>query len=210
LSEHKTSTNISGIVHLPKNIQVRIILAMALIAAVAAFFALDGQTDGQAEGGQSIITNFFWRLLNIAVFVGILYKLVGNKAKAFFTGRRDGIRMELEGLEARQNEAELQLVEVKQRIANLDAECQAILEESKAQAEQLKAAILAEAHRQAEQVREQALRAAENETKAAMEQLRATLADEIVAAAEVLLQSKLDGALHERLINNSLTKVVLN
>ena len=149
-------------------------------------------------------------MLNIAVFVGILYKLVGAKAKAFFTGRRDGIRTELEDLEARKIEAELHLAEIKQRIANLEVERAAILEESKLQAEQLKAAILAEAHKQAEQVREQALRAAENESKAALEHLRAALADEIVAAAETLLQSKLNGAQHEKLINNSLTKVVLN
>jgi F-type H+-transporting ATPase subunit b len=167
-------------------------------------------SDGHGEGGQSPAINFAWRLLNIAIFIGILYKLVGRKAKDFFIGRRDGIRTELEDLEARKTEAELRLAEVKKRIADLDAECEAILKESKAQAEQLKAAILAEAHRQAEQVREQALRAAENEGKAAMEQLRAVLADEIMAAAEALLQSKLDGARHEKLINNSLTKVVLN
>ena len=154
--------------------------------------------------------NFAWRLLNIVVFIGILYKLVGTKAKTFFFGRRDGIRTELETLEARKIEAERHLTEIKKRIANLDAERQAILTESKAQAEQLKTAILAEAHKQAEQIREQALRAAENEGKAAVEQLRAALAEEIVAAAEALLQSKLDAAQHEKLINNSLTKVVLN
>ena len=180
-------------------------IALVLLTAAVALTA-----DGQAEGGQSTGMNFFWRLLNIVIFVGVLYKLVGNKIKAFFAGRRDGIRTELEELEARKTEAELRLVEIKKRIANLDAECGAILEESKIQAEQLKAAILAEAHKQAEQVREQALRAAENESKAAMEQLRAALADEIVIAAEALLQSKLDGAQHEKLINNSLTKVVLN
>jgi F-type H+-transporting ATPase subunit b len=182
-----------------------IALALAFFVAAVAF-----ASDGHAEGGQSPMINFFWRLLNIAIFVGVLYKLVGNKAKAFFTGRRDGIRTELADLEARKIEAELHLAEIKQRIANLDVERKAILAESKAQAEQLKAAILAEAHKQAEQVREQALRAAENEGKAAVEQLRAALADEIVAAAEALLQSKLDGAQHAKLINNSLTKVVLN
>jgi F-type H+-transporting ATPase subunit b len=154
--------------------------------------------------------NFFWRLLNIAVFIGILYKLVGNKARDFFTGRREGIRAELDALESRKAEAERHLAEIKQRIAGLDAEREAILTEGRAQAEQLKTAILTEAYKQAEQVREQALRAAENEGKAAMDQLRAALADEIVAAAEALPQSKLDNTQHEKLINNSLTKVVLN
>ena len=184
---------------------IGIAVVLALLIAVVAF-----ASEGHGEGGQSPAMNFAWRLFNIAVFIGILYKLVGAKAKAFFLGRRDGIRTELEALEARKIEAELHLAEIKERIANLDAEREAILAESKAQAEQLKAAILAEAHKQAEQVREQALRVAENEGKAAVEQLRAALAEEIVTAAEALLQSKLDAAQHEKLINNSLTKVVLN
>ena len=184
---------------------VGMVIALALLTAAVAF-----ASDGQGEGGQSIAMNFFWRLLNIAIFVGVMYKLVGKKIKAFFIDRRDGIRTELEDLANRKEEAELRLAEIKQRIVNLDAECEAILDASKAQAEQIKAAILAEARRKAEQIREQALRTAENEGKAAVEQLRAALADEIVAATEALLQSKLDGAQHEKLINNSLTKVVLN
>jgi F-type H+-transporting ATPase subunit b len=180
-------------------------IALALLSAAVAF-----ASDGHAEGEQTPAMNFVWRLLNIAIFVGVLYKLVGAKAKAFFTGRRDGIRTELADLEARKTEAELHLAQIKKRIANLEAERAAILAESKSQAEKIKAAILAEAHRQAEQVREQALRAAENEGKAVVEQLRAALADEITSAAEALLQTKLDDAQHEKLINNSLTKVVLN
>jgi len=185
---------------------IGIALALTLLAAAAAF-ASDGHAD---EGGQTPGMNLFWRLLNIAIFIGVLYKLVGDKARAFFTGRRDGIRTELEDMETRKTAAERRLAEIQESIANLDAERKAILEESKAQAEQLKSVILAEAHKQAEQVREQALRTAENEGKAAIEQLRAALADEIVAAAEALLQSKLDDAQHDKLINNSLTKVVLN
>lgn len=41
-------------------------------------------------------------------------------------------------------------------------------------------------------------------------QVRAAIADEIVDAAEKVLESKLDAAKHDKLINNSLTKVVLN
>ena len=98
-------------------------IALALLTAAVAF-----ASDGHAEGEQSSGMNFVWRLLNIAVFVGILYKLVGAKAKTFFIGRRDGIRTELEDLEARKTEAELHLVEIKKRIANLEAERAAILQ----------------------------------------------------------------------------------
>lgn len=175
--------------------------AMVLLSAAVAF---------ASDGEQSPGMNLLYRVLNIVIFVGILYKFVGKRAKDFFTGRRDGIRADLENLADRQSEAEQKLAEIKKSIADLDAEREAILAESRAQAEQLKAAIIEEAERQAAQIREQALRAAENEGKTAVEELRAALADDITAAAEALLRSRLDDALHDKLINNSLTKVVLN
>ena len=57
---------------------------------------------------------------------------------------------------------------------------------------------------------EQARRTAENEGRTVLAQVRAAIADEIVDTAEKVLESKLDAAKHDKLINNSLTKVVLN
>ena len=175
---------------------------MVLLCAASAFAAEDG--------GQSMGMNLAWRIINIIIFVAILYKFLGKKAAAFFIGRRDRIQKDLADLELRKEEAEKNLADIKTRIANLEQERRAIIDESRVQAENLRASILAEAEKQAAQIREQALRTAENEGKLAVEQLRAQLADEIVAAAEALLQTKLDDAQHDKLINNSLTKVVLN
>jgi F-type H+-transporting ATPase subunit b len=174
---------------------------MVLFSAAAAF---------ASDGDQSPGMNLFYRVLNIGIFIAVLYKFVGKRAADFFGGRREGIRAEMEKLEAAKLEAEQRLAAVRKDIADLDGERRVILEESRARAEQIKAAVLEEARRQADRIREQALRAAENERKLALEQLRAELADEVANAAEVLLQSRLDAALHDKLINNSLTKVVLN
>ncbi len=184
-----------------RNDYIAIVVIVGLCAAINFLAPAGEQTPG---------VNLAWRLLNIAVFVGILYKFVGKRAADFFTGRREGIRADLADLESRKQEAENKLGEIRRSIADLDAQRKAILDESREQAEQLKAVILAEARKQAELIREQALRAAENERKAAIEDLRAVLADEIASATEALLQSKLDEAMHDKLINNSLTKVVLN
>lgn len=43
-----------------------------------------------------------------------------------------------------------------------------------------------------------------------METMRAEMADHIIAAAEKMLQEKLTGEEHEKLIDKYLTKVVLN
>ena len=153
--------------------------------------------------------NFAWRMLNIVIFVAILWKFVGAKAKAFLSGRREGIRQELDDLDARREEAKLNLVKIEASIANLVAEREAILNESKVQAEAGKQAIIEEAERQAEQIIVTARLTAQNEGRAILAEVRAAVADEIVDATEKVLETKLDGAKHTKLINNSLTKVVL-
>ena len=84
------------------------------------------------------------------------------------------------------------------------------LDESLAQAESVKQAVVEEAKRQAEQIVQQARRTAENEGRAMLAEVRAAIADEIVDAAEKVLAEKLTAAEHEKLITNSLNKVVLH
>lgn len=154
--------------------------------------------------------DFGWRVLNIIIFVAVLWKFTGKLIVNFLTGRREGIARDLDDLDLRRENAKVRLAEVEQAIADLDKERKAILDESRMQAETAKNAIIADAQRQAEQVLEQARRTAENEARGVLMQVRATIADEIVDAAEKVLESKLDEGKHDKLINNSLTKVVLN
>lgn len=162
-------------------------------------------SDGDLRWG-----DFGWRVLNIIIFVAVLWKFTGKLIVNYLTGRREGIQSDLDNLDVRREDAKKQLAEIEKSIANLDAERKAILDESRAQAEAGKQAILEDAQRQAEQLLEQARRTAENEARTMLVQVRASIADEIVDAAEKVLESKLDAAKHDKLINNSLTKVVLN
>lgn len=175
-------------------------LALVLLQASSAY---------AAEGGLPW-DNFAWRVLNIIIFGYILWKFAGTKLAAFLTGRREGIRKDLDNLAERREEAKRKLADIEQSIVNLSAERQAILEESKVQAEAGKKAIIEEAERQAEQIIVTARRTAENEGRTILAEVRAAIADEIVDAAEKVLETKLDAARHTKLINNSLTKVVLN
>ncbi len=181
-----------------------VMMAMALVLLHA------GTAYAAASGGELRWADFGWRILNAIIFVAILWKLLGNKIKSFLQGRREGISKDLDNLDLRREEAKKKLAEVELSIANLATEREAILDESRAQAEAAKAAIIEEATRQAEQIIVQARRTAENEGRTVLAEVRAAIADEIVDAAEKVLEEKLDAAKHTKLINNSLTKVVLN
>ncbi len=181
---------------------VGLFLALAMVVLL--------ESPALAADGELPWGNFAWRMLNIVIFVGVLYKLMGKKAKAFFSGRKADITKELKDLQTRREEAKKKLLELETSIGNLEEERKAILEESKVQAEASKKAILEEAERQAEQILATAKRTAESEGRTILADVRAAIADEIIAATEKTLESKLDNAQHGKLITNSLTKVVLN
>lgn len=195
-----TIDNTQGGSALRKCTSVWFIAAGVLLTASTAYAA-----DGELRWG-----DFGWRVLNLVVFVAILWKFAGKIIVNFLTGRREGIRQELDDLEAGRVSARQKLAEIEEGIANLENERKAILDESRDQAEAAKQAIIQEAHRQAEQILEQARRTAENEGRAVLAHVRESIAEEIIDAATAVLESKLDAAKHDKLINNSLTKVVLN
>lgn len=178
------------------------VLALTLLFAVGA----------QASEGHDAPRwgDFGWRVLNLIIFAGILWYFVGGLARKYFSGRRASISQELQDLEARRADAQKRLDEVEKRISNLESERKAILDESLAQAETVKRALVEEAQRQAEQIVQQARRTAENEGRAMLAEVRSAIADEIVDAAEKVLAEKLTAAEHEKLITNSLNKVVLH
>ncbi len=154
--------------------------------------------------------DFFWRCVNFALFLGIIYKLAGSKIKSFFGGRTQDIQEKFASLESRKQEAEKKLREVEQRIANLENERQAILEEAKKQGEALKEAIIEKAKKDAEEIRKQAEVKAKQEFDLAVEAIKAEMADKIIESAEKIILSRLGVKEQESLIDKYLTKVVLN
>lgn len=175
---------------------------MLLTAAVA--FAEPGVEHEALPWG-----NFALRLLNFGIFLAIIWRVAGGLIKKTFAGRRAAIVAEMEEAQRLREEAAAHLADVERRVAGAEAEVAALIEEGRAQAEHLKAAILADAERQAAHMVEQARRNAEQEGKAELDAIRARLADEIVAAMERGLAERLDPAGQQKLIDNSLTKVVL-
>ena len=168
-------------------------LLVTLICAAPAL-ASEGGHDAPRWG------DFGWRCLNLVIFVAILWHFVGKMTVNFFRNRKKNIEEGIDNLQARREAAEAHLAEIETRIANLDAERAAILEESKAQAEALK---------QDKQIVEMAKVAAESEGQNVIQQVRATIADELIEATREQLMASLNKKSHEQLIDKSLEKVVL-
>jgi F-type H+-transporting ATPase subunit b len=184
------------------------IIAQALFVLAAAGLAF--ASGGGEEPHGLPWGNYLYRVVNFIVVAFLIWKFAGAKIKDMFKGRRSQIKRDLDELEVRQGEAEKRLKDVERSIAGLEQEKQAILEEAKRQGEDLKRAIVEKANRDAELIKTQAKKSAEFEAKAALDGLRNEMADLIVAAATKIVQEKLSEKDHEKLVDDYLTKVVLN
>jgi len=164
-----------------------------------------------SEGGNEAPRwgDFAWRVVNLIIFVWLLWHFTGKLCVNFFSGRKKKIKEGIDNLTDRRKAAEAHLSEIEAHIANLDAERTAILDESKQQAEALKQEIIAKAHEQAKQIVEMAKVAAESEGQNMIQQLRETIANELIEETRTKLLSSLNKSEQKKLINNSLKKVVL-
>ena len=183
-------------------VMVPALLVTVLCAAPA--LASEGGHDAPRWG------DFGWRVANLVIFCAILWHFLGKMTVNYFRGRRQKISDGIDNLTQRREDAKASLADIERRIANLEAERAAILEESRQQAEALKADIIAKAQAQAQQIVAMAKVTAENEGHAIIQQIRATVADELVEATKKELIAALsEKGAHDRLIDNSLKKVVL-
>jgi len=182
------------------------------LIGVLAFAALAYASGGEAGEAAEPLPwgNFGFRILNFVIFIYLLYRFAGAKAAAFFGGRREQIRKDLEDLEIRKAEAAKKLQDVEASIRNLEQEKAAILAEAKTQGEAIKAAILAKAERDAALLTAQAKTSAENEARAAFDRVRGEIADLVIEQATKIVREKLSDKDHEQLVDEYLTKVVLN
>ena len=180
--------------------------ALIVLATAAVAFA----SEGGAHVAQESAFTTIMRVVNFIIFIGLIYKFAGKTIAEAFGGRRKQIETQLTDLDARKKGAEQKLAEVEKSIADINAERERILAECVAQGEALKVGIIEAAETAAERIKEQARMTAANERKAALKDIQAEVAELVTAAAEKVLVAKLGADDHDKLINDSLTKVVLN
>jgi F-type H+-transporting ATPase subunit b len=153
-------------------------------------------------------TDFLLRVVNTAILVAVLYKLLKKPVSNYFKSRRENIQSLLEEMERSKEEAERKAAEYKAKLAILDQEAEKILQEYIAQGEREKAKILEAAERQANYIKQQARLAIQQEVEAAKKELREEVAELTVKAAEDILRQKMDMGDQERLIEEFIVRVV--
>jgi F-type H+-transporting ATPase subunit b len=171
----------------------------------SAYASGGGDTGGQEGANWS---NFFWRSINFLVLGGALYWLLAKKTKAFFTGRREGIRTSLAEAERAREEAERQFREYSEKLDKATGEIAQIGEMIRSQGLSEQERIIAEARKAAEKMREDTRTRIEQEFAKASQQLRSEAVRLSTQMAEELLKKHIRTADHEAMVKDYITKVV--
>jgi len=184
---------------------VRYIHALAIVMLVCLTANIAYAADGGLPWG-----NFSLRMLNFAIFLGIIWYVAGKKIKSFLKNHREAALNALEEAKQMKRNAAIHLEEAESRLRSIEGECNKLIEEGKKQAEAIKAMIIADAEKQVVRIIAQARQAAEHEGMQERAILQARIADEIVANVEKEISSRLNKKEHLTLVEKSLSKVVLS
>lgn len=158
-----------------------------------------------AEGGEVSWWNYpgleLWKLINLLLFIGVLYLILRRPVGDAMRARREGIRRDLMRAHEERNAALAKLEEVEARLSRLDAEVASVREQSQREAAEERERIRLSAEEEAQKLREQAQREIESAGKAARQELRRYAAEQSVRLAEEMIRRDIRPEDDARLVN---------
>jgi F-type H+-transporting ATPase subunit b len=153
------------------------------------------------------IGEIVWGALAFFIVLFILVKFAFPALKKGLAAREDRIRSDLERAESARVEAETQLTEYQQQLAEARAEAGRIIEEARQAADQVRQDLLAKAEGDAAEARTRAQEDIRLATLRATADLQGRVADLSIELAEKVVEKNLDRATQIQLIENYINQV---
>lgn len=125
----------------------------------------------------------FAKIINLLLFVGLMYYFLSRPIKEAFRARQENIRDELMRAQEERDAAVAKLKEVEGRLARLDSEVETIRMQAQKEAAEERARVERTTEEEMRKIREQARREIESAAKAARAELRAFAAEQSVRLA---------------------------
>ena len=175
--------------------------------ALIASEAVEAAEEGNGFWIPADINEVYWGSLSFFVVAFLLWKFGRKPIAAFFSGRVAGIQASLDAAEQARLAAEAERDRIKAALADSDTEAARIIEQAREGADQLARDTEVRAARDAERVRERATA----DLAATRGQAESDLAGELsrlsLGAAERVVESSLDDASQQRLIDAYISQV---
>ncbi|MGB8507445.1 MAG: ATP synthase F0 subunit B [Pyrinomonadaceae bacterium] len=143
----------------------------------------------EGEGWQAYLpVETLAKIINLVVFVGLMYFFLRRPISAAFNARREGIRKDLLRAQEERNVAVSKLEEVEGRLQRLDAEVEAVRAQAQREADAELQRIARSTEDDIRKLREQSQREIESAVKIARAELRAYAAEQSVKMAEEMIR----------------------
>ena len=183
------------------------LLGLLVVAAVllSAEWALAAEAGAHHKAFS--FTEELFKVVNTLIVVGILYKFVLTPIKNFLKDRREGVRKALEESQAAREEAEKQLAEQRDKVADLEAELVRVREQGAKERDAMRERLEEEQENQARRLLEQTKTTIELEASKARAELQSHAASLAVNLAEEMLKKELGEADQQRFVENYLAKI---
>ncbi len=190
----------------------RVAAAVAVLAVPALVLAAP-EADHGHEGGLRLIgplspmfsgeadarPGLAWILINFAIFLWILDRLLFRPLRARTAEKYGTVREQVAAAKQARQRAETLMAEYEERMKRVDDEVEALLADARKRAEADRERILAEANAEADRIRKEAEHAAEREAKRILRELQAEIVDRAVERAEAALRRTITPADETRL-----------
>jgi F-type H+-transporting ATPase subunit b len=187
-----------------------LIVAMMLFCFAGIAFGASGGDQGEehATEAKGWVATDTYKVMNFAVLAIALVFLIRKPMKKALNDRIQGIRDQLNELEAKKKAAEDELANYNKKFQQLDQESEKLIAQYIQQGEDAKARIIKEAESAAEKLQDQARKNIEQEFKKAKLSLQEEVLEKALAQAEELIKNKISDDDQERLVDEYLDKVV--
>lgn len=180
--------------------------AVAILPAGAVWAAAGGH--GEAHGTQGWVATDTYRVMNFIVLAAALFFFLRKPIAQALRGRIQGIQDQLDDLEVKKKQAEAELAEYNEKLAQLEKEADRIVADYITQGKEAKARILKEAEAAAQKIEDQAMRNIAHEFEQAREKLQTEVLEKALIKAESLIQRNVTDDDQDRLVDEYISKVV--
>lgn len=182
---------------------MRKLLALFIMTVPSLVLAASGEPGAEPHIPESLM----WSALNFGIYAVLLFILLRNPIRNYFSGREATFKQALLKAEAARKEAEAKKHEIQERLRRLETTAEASIAQAKAEAEALKAKILEEAQGLSRQLQEDAQRTAQIEIERAKNELREELLNQSVALSKNMLLDKMAEPDQKRLQTEFVDKI---
>lgn len=150
---------------------------------------------------------WIWQLLNLALFLGLLYYLLAKPLGEAFRKRQEAIEARRQEAETRRAAVDRLALDIRERTARIEREIEEIRKQGRADGEEARRALAARADEEGERIRKDSVAELERRVAAARSDLAKTAADLTADAASRLLIKEITPADREKLFADSVARL---